>query len=103
MYMYVYGYIFRVREREREEEEEEKKKKKNFVVLSRESYLRGETRNTCKTFLGIPVHYVCLEDTAREWIVILRHDTERYIDCQMWLQGLKSIPLIHFIISDLEI
>jgi hypothetical protein len=53
-------------------------------------------------WLEIPIPYVCLEDTAREGVVI-RRNTEMYIDYQMWLQWLKSRPLIYFIISDLEI
>jgi hypothetical protein len=65
--------------------------------------LEGETRNMCKTLLGIPVHYVCLEDTAREGKAILKRYTERYINYQMLLQGLKSLPVLYVVINEVEI
>jgi hypothetical protein len=53
--------------------------------------------------LGIPIYYICLEDTTREGKVVLRRYTERNIDYQMLLQGLKSLPVLYVIISEVEI
>jgi len=64
--------------------------------------LGGESRNTRKILLGIPIHYVCLEAAGREEIVILRRD-KKVIVYQMWLQELNSFTMVYFIISDLEI
>jgi len=66
-------HIYRLREKKKNKKKKMKKKKKNhFILLSGECYLGRVTRNTWKTLLGIAVHYVCMEDTAREGIVIFK-------------------------------